>query len=152
MMCVSIFYLNDYLSKKYSKRLRSMNGKFQAENNEVITKDNYKNIVYKRIDYPACGVNRSIGFEKIHFDDDTTVIIETVHEPENSFLYIRSLLNFKSDHITTEKWILKNDTVFSETHIIGNAKHQLYFPFKFENDSLKVGYYNNKWTKYSQEN
>ena len=129
-----------------------MNGKFQPENNEMITKDNYKDIVYNRIIVPACGVNASIGFEKIHFEDDTTVIIETVHEPLNSFLYLRRFLNIRSDRVTIEKFILKNDTVFSEAFIIGNRKVQECFPFKFENDSLKVGFYNNKWTKYSLKN
>jgi len=138
-----ILFVYDIYYQHYREHLWSIHGAMRPVNNVHISADNYKDLDYHRVILPGAG--GPVRFETIHFQNDSLVVIETLAESGDYFLPLRRLFGVESGHYQSREFILRNDTLFAKvSDQVAAEKPVLFFPFTYENDSLKVGLYDYK--------
>lgn len=134
-----IYLTYSHYSMKYFDYLQSINGVVSSIGGEKVNENNFKDRTYKRIIAPACGINATVDHEKLYFINNNTLAVEKTLIPIGNFFYLKHLLRIQNGKVDTQKYILKNDTLFNmKSEFSEGKKHTEFLTFRIENDSLKV--------------
>lgn len=72
---VSGYFIYNHKSREFALKLFEKHQKMIVENNKKVTRENFKELRYKRVLLPVCGSCGVVEFEEIYFENDTSVVI-----------------------------------------------------------------------------